>query len=130
MENSENIESKLDEALLDSLEKLRKLPAGSPEYLKATVSVAQLYKARDQRYKADSEYCSLIDAKEKELEAKREELNVMKSENKKNRTVQAMTTVGTLGFWAWQFGKTLKFEETGTATSSVFKTLYKVFKLN
>jgi hypothetical protein len=130
MDSREKIEASLDTAILDTLEKLRSLPVGSQEYLKATVSVSQLYKSRDQQYKAESDYNGLIDAKELELKAKREELEVMKSENRKNRTIQVATTIGTLGFWGYQFGKTLKFEETGTATSSVFKTLFKVFRIN
>lgn len=129
MDNSEKIEVSLDEAILDSLSKLNKLPAGSQEYLKAAAAVSQLYRTRDQKYKAEAEYNGLLDAKELELKAKREELETMKSENKKNRAVQVATNVGSLGFWAWQFGKCLKFEETGTATSSVFKTLFKVFRM-
>lgn len=129
MGSLEQIEDGLDEAILDALEKLKKLPAGTPEYLKGTAAVAQLYKARDGRYKAEAEYNGLIKAKNKELKAKREELELMQVENRKNRTLQAATTVGSLAFWGYQFGKTLKFEETGTATSSVFKTLFKVFKM-
>lgn len=129
MDNVEMIEQELDEAILDSIAKLRNLPAGSAEYLKATAAVSQLYRARDQKYKAEAEYNGLIDAKELELKAKREELEVMKSENRMNRTVAALTTAGTLGFWGYQFAKCLKFEETGTATSSVFKTLFKTFKI-
>lgn len=123
------IEDKLDGAILDAIEQLGKLPAGSPERLKATVAVSTLYRTRDQKYKAEAEYNAVIDAKEMELKQRREELEFEKSENRKARTLQTVTTAATLCFWGYQFAKTLKFEETGTATSSVFKTLYKVFKL-
>jgi hypothetical protein len=128
MDSSERIEAKLDEAILDALEQIRKLPAGSPERLKATVAASNLYKARDQRYKAEAEYNAAVDAKEKELEVKTAELELAKAEGRKNRTVQVLTTAGTLAFWGYQFGRTLKFEETGSLTNSVSKTLLKIVK--
>ena len=129
MDRRQEIEDALDQAILDSIEQINKLPAGSPERLKASVEVATLYKSRDQQYRAESEYHATIDAKEWEMKAKDNELVALKHENRKNRIVQVATTAGTLGFWALMFSKTLEFEETGTATSSVFKTLYKGIKL-
>ena len=128
MDSSEKIEAKLDEAILDALEQISKLPAGSPERLKATVAASNLYKARDQRYKVEAEYNAAVDAKEKEYEVKTAELKLAKAEGRKNRTVQVLTTAGTLAFWGYQFGRTLKFEETGSLTNSVSKTLLKIVK--
>lgn len=128
MDSREKIEAKLDEAILESLQKREGLPAGSKERFLATKEATELYKARDQQYKAESEYNATIDAKEQELKAKKEELEQEKEENRKNRVLTALTTTGTLLFWALQFAKCLKFEETGTATSTVTKTLFKVFK--
>lgn len=124
----ERIEEKLDAAIAKALEDLDSLPAGSPEKLKATVAATNLYKARDARYRADSEYTATIDAKDKELKQRERELLAEKAENGRNRLVQIGTTIGTLLFWATQFTKSLKFEETGIMTNSVSKTLQKLIR--
>lgn len=129
MDKREQVESNLDQAILDALERVNKLPAGSKEQFLAVKAVSELYRARDIQYKAESEYNSTIEAKEKEIEAKEKELEHEKCENKKNRRAQMIGSAGSLGFWAWQFAKVLKFEETGTATSIVFKTLMKVVRM-
>ena len=129
MDSREMIEERLDKAILDSLDKIEKLPAGSKERFLQTKEAAELYKARDGQYRAESEYNATIDAKEQELKAKKEELCHEKDERRKDRVVQSLSTFGTLAFWAFQFAKCLKFEETGTATSTVFKTLFKAIKM-
>lgn len=129
MDKREQVEETLDTAILDALERINKLPDGSKEQFLAIKACAELYKARDQQYKAESEYHATIDAKEQEIKAKEKELEHEKEENKKNRTVQMVSNAGSLGFWAWQLHKVLKFEETGTVTSIVFRTLIKAVKL-
>lgn len=129
MDSREQIEVNLDKAILEAINRINKLPAGSKEQFLAVKACAELYKARDQQYKAESEYNSTIEVKDKEIQVKEKELEHEKQENKKNRTVQMVSGAGSLGFWAWQFAKVLRFEETGTATSIVFKTLMKVVRM-
>lgn len=129
MDSREKIEENLDEAILEAIKRINKLPDGSKEQFLAIKACAELYKARDQQYKAEAEYNATIDAKDREIHAKEKELEHERQENKKNRAVQVMSGAGSLGFWAWQFAKVLKFEETGTATSIVFKTLMKVVRI-
>ena len=129
MDSREQVEANLDEAILEAHERIKKLPDGSKEQFLAIKACAELYRARDMQYKAESEYNAAIETKDKEIHAKEQELEHEKSENKKNRTVQMVSSAGSLGFWAWQFAKVLKFEETGTLTSVVAKTLLKVVRM-
>lgn len=129
MDNKDAIQNALDEAILKELKGIEKLPYGSAERMKAVIAAANLYKARDGQYRAEAEYNATIDAKEKELEQKEEELKHEREERAKDRRADNLKTLGTLGFWGAMFVKTLKFEETGTVTSIVAKTLFKVIKL-
>ena len=129
MDNKQAIENALDDAILKELEGIEKLPHGSQERLKAIIAAANLYKARDNQYKAEAEYNATLDAKEKELEQKEKELEHERNEKARDRRADSLKTIGSLGFWGAMFLKTLKFEETGAITSVVAKTLFKVIKL-
>ena len=116
MEKKQNLEL-LNEVINLQLDNLKKIEPGSDDHMKATDSLAKLYKLKIEQETALLENDSKID--------------IYKKENRNSLLKMGIEVAGIvlpLAFYASWMTKGFKFEETGTFTSSTFRGLFQKFK--
>ena len=113
-----SIEAKVDVELEDRLDELAKMKGGSEEY---KVTVDGLTKLYDRKLESEKQL------QESDRLAKQQEFdNAMKAKQMKEERIDrivkhgltALSIASSIGLTAWGTCKTLKFEETGTVTTS------------
>lgn len=113
-----SIEAKIDVEIDDRLDELSKMKGGSDEY---KVTVDGLTKVMDRKIEIEKQLL------ESDRLAKQQEFdNSMKAKQMKEERIDrivkhgltALSIVSSIGLTAWGTCKTLKFEETGTVTTS------------
>lgn len=120
---NENIERLLNEEIAEEVKELNNLELGSDTYKVTVNGLAQLYDKSIELKKLEME----MQQKEKQMEIDAElKLKEMEGEQKDRKTKNWITAIGigaplVVGsFWSY---KSLKFEETGTMTSTVSRNM-------
>lgn len=129
------IEDLLREEIKNQIEGLSDFESGSEEKLKAIKGVAELYKLKIDEEKAKADSSDKEERREAELDFGQREC-ILKEEEakelKKDRLIRACISgaelVLPLLFYAVWMRKGLKFEETGTFTSTTFRGLFNRFR--
>ena len=122
------IEELLREEIKSEIEGLSDLESGSEEKMKAVKCISELYKLKIDEDKA------LVDAIDKEERRKSEDSlkSVELDDHKKDRWIRICIAgaelVLPLIFYAVWMRRGLKFEETGTFTSTTFRGLFNRFR--
>lgn len=122
------IDELLDEEIRNEIERLSYFESGSEEKLKAIKGIAELYKLKIDEYRASAEAIDKEERRKSEDGLKSVELD----DNKKDRLIK-MCLAGAelvlpLIFYAVWMRRGLKFEETGTFTSTTFRGLFNRFR--
>lgn len=122
------IDELLDEEIRNEIERLSYFESGSEEKLKAIKGIAELYKLKIDEYRASAEAIDKEERRKSEDSLKSVELD----DNKKDRLIK-MCLAGAelvlpLIFYAVWMRRGLKFEETGTFTSTTFRGLFNRFR--
>lgn len=122
------IDELLDEEIRNEIEGLSDFESGSEEKLKAIKGIAELYKLKIDEYRASAEAIDKEERRKSEDSLKSVELD----DNKKDRLIK-MCLAGAelvlpLIFYAVWMRRGLKFEETGTFTSTTFRGLFNRFR--
>lgn len=129
---TQKIETLLEQEISEDLEGLQNLELGSEEYKVATEKVTKLMdkaielkriefefqKEENRKFEESTREENRLLQEQKENQLKQEQLNV----DKKHRWIQhgltIITFIGGILVTVWGTNKTLKFEETGTVTTS------------
>lgn len=118
----------LDEEIRNEIEGLSDFESGSEEKLKAIKGIAELYKLKIDEYRASAEAIDKEERRKSEDSLKSVELD----DNKKDRLIRVCLAgaelVLPLIFYAVWMRRGLKFEETGTFTSTTFRGLFNRFR--
>jgi hypothetical protein len=124
----EEIKSLLEGEIKTEIQDLSSLEPGSKEKSSAIEDLAKLYKLRIEETKNGWEYGERYDASESEKQLRKVQLE----EQVKDRYFRFGAEVGAivlpLIFYAIWMKKGLKFEETGTYTSTTFRGLFNRFR--
>ena len=118
----------LDEEIEKELHELSSMPAGSKEKSAAIDALAELYKLRIEETKNDREHFEKCDFNETENSFKRDQLREQITDRYVKLGIAAAELVLPLIFYGVWMRKGLKFEETGTFTSTTFKGFINRFK--
>lgn len=122
------IDELLAEEIRNEIEGLSDFESGSEEKLKAIKGIAELYKLKIDEYRASAEAIDKEERRKSEDSLKSVELD----DNKKDRLIRVCLAgaelVLPLIFYAVWMRRGLKFEETGTFTSTTFRGLFNRFR--
>lgn len=118
----------LDEEIEKELSELSSMPAGSKEKSVAIDALVELYKLRIEETKNDREHFEKYDFNETENSFKRDQLREQIMDRYVKLGIAAAELVLPLIFYGVWMRKGLKFEETGTFTSTTFKGFINRFK--
>lgn len=122
------IDELLVEEIRNEIEGLSDFESGSEEKLKAIKGIAELYKLKIDEYRASVEAIDKEERRKSEDSLKSVELD----DNKKDRLIRVCLAgaelVLPLIFYTVWMRRGLKFEETGTFTSTTFRGLFNRFR--
>lgn len=121
MMDTQNIETLLEQEIAEDLVGLKNLELGSEEYKVATEKVAKLMDKAIEFKRIDVDVQKEENRKFSELNdnrLKQEQLNTEKKHKWIGHIVTFITFAGGILVTIWGTNKTLKFEETGTVTTS------------
>lgn len=122
------IDELLAEEIRNEIEGLSDFESGSEEKLKAIKGIAELYKLKIDEYRASAEAIDKEERRKSEDSLKSVEID----DNKKDRLIRVCLAgaelVLPLIFYAVWMRRGLKFEETGTFTSTTFRGLFNRFR--
>lgn len=131
---AEEIMDSLEMEIQDEINSISCTNPGSPERKNAVDSVAKLYAIAIDNKKIDLEDGRELDAKNRELDIKERELDVREAELKDNKIFKILEVGASVLIVAVQVGascywmaKGMKFEETGTYSSTVSRGLMSKF---
>ena len=114
------IDELLAEEIRNEIEGLSDFESGSEEKLKAIKGIAELYKLKIDEYRASAEAIDKEERRKSEDSLKSVELD----DNKKDRLIRVCLAGAELVLMR----RGLKFEETGTFTSTTFRGLFNRFR--
>lgn len=120
-----SIETKIDVELEDRLDQLSGMKGGSEEYKVTVDGIAKIFDKKLESEKQNSESERIAKQQEFENQLK---LKQMKDERIERIVKHGLTIAGLLssvGLTVWGTHKTLKFEETGTVTTSAGRNFIK-----
>jgi ribonucleotide reductase alpha subunit len=133
-----DIKTLLDEELKVEIENLSVMENGSEAKASAVDDISKLYRLKIEELKLEQEREQIANEQAKleqekaRLDYERSKLDREIHEQKNDRiwktALDGITTAATLIFYGVWMRKGLKFEETGTYTSSTFKGLFSRFK--
>ena len=126
-----SLKTQLHDEIQSELSDISKLEVGSDQHRTAVDSVTRLWDRMNESEKLEIEKMERAENREIDLDLK---LRQMEEERKK-RIIQNFIDVGsivtTLGLTVWGTLKTLKFEETGTVTTTAGRNfINKLFRKN
>ncbi len=132
---SKEIEDLLREEIKNQIEGLSDFESGSEEKLKVIKGVAELYKLKIDEEKVKAESTDKEDRRktendfgQREIVLKEEEAKELKKDRLIRVCISGAELILPLLFYAVWMRKGLKFEETGTFTSTTFRGLFNRFR--
>ena len=124
----EDITKLLKEEIKSEIEKLSSLESGSEEKSKAIDDLVKLYKLKIEETKNQLDYSDKFESRECDDQIKREQLNELIKDRYFRVGIAAAEIMLPLMFYGLWMRSGLKFEETGTYTSTTFRGLINCFK--
>lgn len=121
---SPEINAAMEKEIQNRLNELAGYELDSEKYATAVESLEKLYNQRTNEYKAESEFY----IKDRELSLKERELDQNDTHKLFDVVVKNIEVVLPLAFYGSWMKKCLKFEETGTFTSSVTRSIISKIK--
>ena len=119
-----DIEEMLDEAIVKGFNDLGEIEAGTDEQSKAVENLAKLYKLRIEEESKVRDYQAKMDQNESEDCYRREQLKDEKKKSLIQFILDAIKVIVPLGAYGIWFAKGLKFEETGSFSSTTFRNFF------
>lgn len=126
-----SLKTTLHDEIQSELEEIAKLEVGSDQHRTAVDSVTRLWDRMNETEKLEIEKKERAENREIELDLKLQQMD----EERKKRIIQNCIDVGgiltTVGLTVWGTLKSLKFEETGTVTTTAGRNFFsKLFRKN
>ena len=124
----EEIRKLLEEEIKTEIRDLSTLEPGSKEKSTAIEDLAKLYKLRIEETKNEWDFSEKYDAREGDIQLKKDQLEEQVKDRYFRLGVEAASIILPLIFYAIWMKRGFKFEETGTYTSTTFRSLFNRFK--
>ena len=124
----EEIRDLLGEVIKTEIRNLSTLEPGSKEKSTAIEDLAKLYKLRIEETKNEWDFSEKYDAREGDKQLKKDQLEEQVKDRYFRLGVEAAGIILPLIFYAIWMKRGFKFEETGTYTSTTFRSLFNRFK--
>lgn len=124
----EEIRKLLEEEIKAEIRDLSTLEPGSKEKSTAIEDLAKLYKLRIEETKNEWDFSEKYDAREGDKQLKKDQLEEQVKDRYFRFGVEVASIILPLIFYAAWMKRGFKFEETGTYTSTTFRSLFNRFK--
>lgn len=124
----EEIRKLLEEEIKTEIRDLSTLEPGSKEKSTAIEDLAKLYKLRIEETKNELDFSEKYDAREGDKQLKKDQLEEQVKDRYFRFGVEVASIILPLIFYAAWMKRGFKFEETGTYTSTTFRSLFNRFK--
>lgn len=124
----EEIRKLLEEEIKAEIRDLSTLEPGSKEKSTAIEDLAKLYKLRIEETKNELDFSEKYDAREGDKQLKKDQLEEQVKDRYFRFGVEVASIILPLIFYAAWMKRGFKFEETGTYTSTTFRSLFNRFK--
>lgn len=108
----------LQEEIKQEIEALEDMEFGSEEHKVAVDTVAKLMDKLNDMERIESEYLDKSESRTIETDLKTEQMADEKKDRIIKNCLMAFGTLSSIGLTIWGTNKTIKFEETGTITTS------------
>lgn len=113
-----SIETKIDVELEDRLDELARMEGGSDKYRVTVDGIAKLYDKKLEGEKQLQESDRLAKQQDYENTVKAKQMKEERIDRIVKHGLTALSIASSIGLTVWGTCKTLKFEETGTVTTS------------
>lgn len=124
----EEIRKLLEEEIKTEIRDLSTLEPGSKEKSTAVEDLAKLYKLRIEETKNEWDFNEKYESRDSDIQFKKDQLEEQVKDRYFRFGVEAAGIILPLIFYAIWMKRGLKFEETGTYTSTTFRGLFNRFK--
>ncbi len=124
----EEIRKLLEEEIKTEIRDLSTLEPGSKEKSTAIEDLAKLYKLRIEETKNEWDFSEKYDAREGDKQLKKDQLEEQVKDRYFRFGVEVASIILPWIFYAAWMKRGFKFEETGTYTSTTFRSLFNRFK--
>lgn len=126
-----SLKTQLQDEIQSELEEISKLEVGTDQHRTAVDSVTRLWDRMNESEKLEIEKKDKAESRAIDLDLKLQQME----EERKKRIIQNIIDVGgivtTVGLTVWGTLKSLKFEETGTVTTTAGRNFFsKLFRKN
>lgn len=124
----EEIRKLLEEEIKAEIRDLSTLEPGSKEKSTAIEDLAKLYKLRIEETKNEWDFNEKYESRDSDIQFKKDQLEEQVKDRYFRFGVEAAGIILPLIFYAAWMKRGFKFEETGTYTSTTFRSLFNRFK--
>ena len=124
----EEIRKLLEEEIKTEIRDLSTLEPGSKEKSTAIEDLAKLYKLRIEETKNEWDFSEKYESRDSDIQFKKEQLEEQVKDRYFRFGVEVAGIILPLIFYAAWMKRGFKFEETGTYTSTTFRSLFNRFK--
>ena len=124
----EEIRKLLEEEIKAEIRDLSTLEPGSKEKSTAIEDLAKLYKLRIEETKNEWDFTEKYESRNSDIQFKKDQLEEQVKDRYFRFGVEVASIILPLIFYAAWMKRGFKFEETGTYTSTTFRSLFNRFK--
>ncbi|HQJ06958.1 MAG TPA: hypothetical protein PLI57_11345 [Spirochaetota bacterium] len=124
----EEIRKLLEEEIKREIRDLSTLEPGSKEKSTAIEDLAKLYRLRIEETKNEWDFTEKYESRDSDIQFKKDQLEEQVKDRYFRLGVEAAGIILPLIFYGIWMRKGFKFEETGTFTSTTFRSLFNRFK--
>jgi len=125
---NEEIRKLLEEEIKAEIRDLSTLEPGSKEKSTAIEDLAKLYKLRIEETKNEWDFTEKYESRDSDIQFKKDQLKEQVKDRYFRFGVEVAGIILPLIFYAVWMKRGFKFEETGTYTSTTFRSLFNRFK--
>mgnify|MGYP001260394545 FL=1 len=125
---NEEIRKLLEEEIKAEIRDLSTLEPGSKEKSTAIEDLAKLYKLRIEETKNEWDFTEKYESRDSDIQFKKDQLEEQVKDRYFRFGVEVAGIILPLIFYAVWMKRGFKFEETGTYTSTTFRSLFNRFK--
>jgi hypothetical protein len=124
----EDIRDLLEEEIKTEIRNLSTLEAGSKEKSTAIEDLAKLYRLRIEETRNEWDFNEKYESRDSDIQFKKDQLKEQVKDRYFRLGVEAASIILPLIFYAAWMKRGFRFEETGTYTSTTFRSLFNRFK--
>jgi len=125
---NEEIRDLLGEEIKTEIRNLSTLEAGSKEKSTAIEDLAKLYRLRIEETRNEWDFNEKCESRDSDIQFKKDQLEEQVKDRYFRLGVEAASIILPLIFYAAWMKRGFRFEETGTYTSTTFRSLFNRFK--